>query len=375
MNTVFHDPQGIFSLGDLTTEDMQRLVDRSCALYSDINAHDLPLRGSLAGLLFTKTSTRTRTAFTAGVSKLGGTAFAYGPNDLQTNTGESLADTSRVFGSMLDVLVTRTSGPLEEMRMISRYGGLPVINAMAAEEHPTQGICDLAMIKAALGAVDGVRLLYIGEGNNTAVALAHGLSHFPGCEATFLTPHGYGLPPGTLAAASRRGAAAGSAFTELHSMSELPGKVDVVYTTRWQTTGTSKPDPSWRQAFRPFFVTAELMERWPDSVFMHDLPANRGEEVSAEVLDGPRSLAWSQVRMKLTSAMAVLEWTLGAARKSADTYPPDVDPAGELSGTDRDRPTSRNPAAGQTGRPSGPRGAAGGRGNHRGSKGPEIRAL
>ena len=300
MNTVIHDPQGIFSLGELSSEDTQRMVDRSCELYSDINAHDLPLQGSLAGLLFTKTSTRTRTAFTAG---------------------ESLADTSRVFGTMLDVLITRTSGPLEEMRMISQYGGIPVINAMAAEEHPTQGICDLAMIKVALGTVDGVRLLYIGEGNNTAVALAHGLSHNSSCKATFLTPHGYGLPPGTLSAASRRGAAAGSSFAELHSMSELPGKADIVYTTRWQTTGTSKADPSWRQAFRPFFVTAELMERWPDSWFMHDLPANRGEEVSAEVLDGPRSLAWSQVRMKLTSAMAMLEWTVGPADPQAGKTP------------------------------------------------------
>jgi ornithine carbamoyltransferase len=310
MDTASRDSQGIFSLADLSSADMQRMVDRSCALYSDINAHDLPLQGLLAGLLFTKTSTRTRTAFTAGVIKLGGTPIGYGPDDLQTNTGESLADTGRVLGSMLDVLIARTSGPAEEMRMISRYGGIPVINAMAAEEHPTQGICDLAMIKVMRGTVDGVRLLYIGEGNNTAVALAHGLSHYSSCAAIFLTPHGYGLPPDTLSVASRRGAAAGSTFTELHSMSELPGKADVVYTTRWQTTGTSKADPYWRQAFRPFFVTAELMERWPGSWFMHDLPANRGEEVSSEVLDGPRSLAWSQVRMKLTSAMAVLEWTL-----------------------------------------------------------------
>jgi ornithine carbamoyltransferase len=308
VSTAINGSHGIFSLGDLSVEDMHRMVDRSGALYADINAHDLPLRGSLAGLLFTKTSTRTRTAFTAGVIRLGGTPVTYGPNDLQTNTGESLADTSRVLGAMLDLLITRTSGPVEEMRMFSRHGGIPVINAMAAEEHPTQGICDVAMIKVVRGAVDGVRLLYIGEGNNTAVALAHGLAHYPACTTTFLTPPGYGLPPGVLPAASRRGAAVGSSFAELHSMSELPDKVDIVYTTRWQTTGTAKADPSWRQAFRPFFVTTELMERWPDCWFMHDLPANRGEEVSAEVLDGPRSLAWSQVRMKLTSAMAVLEF-------------------------------------------------------------------
>lgn len=307
------EPCGIFSLADLSTDVMRRLTERSGELYLDPRAHDHPLDRATVGILFTKTSTRTRTAFTAGTVALGGAPITFGPHDLQTNTGESLTDTARILGAMLDLLVARTSGPLEEMRLMSAHGRLPVINAMAQEEHPTQGICDLATIGLALGAVDGAAVLYIGEGNNTATALAHGLAHYSGCTATFVTPPGYGLPAQVMRGAVRRGAANRTSFTEVHSMSELPDQADIVYSSRWQTTGTSKADPAWREVFRPFFIDSVLMKRWPAAWFMHDLPANRGEEVAGEVLDGPQSIAWAQARMKLSSAMAALEW---AAQKS-----------------------------------------------------------
>lgn len=264
------------------------------------------------GILFTKTSTRTRTAFTVGTAKLGGTAVAYGPDDLQLVTGESLADTGRVLGSMLDALVIRTAGPQAQLVELASVAGIPLINAMTAEEHPTQGLCDLATL-AAHGLLPGVRLLYVGEGNNTAVALAYGLALIDGAEVTFATPPGYGLPAGVLASArarAQRMGVTGAVLREMHTMEQLPSEIDVVYTTRWQTTGTSKADSNWRNVFNPFTVTADLMALWPDAWFMHDLPAHRGEEVAGEVLDGPRSLAWSQARMKLYSAMAVLEWAV-----------------------------------------------------------------
>ncbi len=265
----------------------------------------------MVGVLFTHTSTRTRTAFQTGTVRLGGTPVAYGPHDLQLNTGESVADTGRVFGAMLDLLVARTAGPLDELRELSRTGHLPVINAMAAEEHPTQGVCDLAALTLAFGDLSGIRLLYVGEGNNTATALAHGTATVPGAHATFATPPGYGLPEDTLARAQKTAEATGAVLTEVHDPAHAPSDTDVVYTTRWQTTGTSKPDVSWREVFRPFHVDSEFMLRWPHALFLHDLPAHRGDEVAGEVLDGPRSLAWTQATMKLPSAMAVLEHTVG----------------------------------------------------------------
>ncbi|MEU1627622.1 ornithine carbamoyltransferase [Streptomyces sp. NPDC020096] len=299
---------GLFSLADLEPATVTRLAARSTELFDDREAHDRPLSDHVIGVLFTRTSTRTRTAFTVGTVRLGGTPVTYGPDDLQLNTGESLPDTGRVLGAMLDTLVARTAGPLTELRVLSQYGQLPTVNAMATEEHPTQGICDLATLLLRFGDLSGVRLLYVGEGNNTAVALAHGLSAVPGARITFACPRGYGLPDEELARAAKRAAWSGAHLDQLHDLDHLPHEVDVVYTTRWQTTGTTKQDPAWREAFRPFHVNQAFVNRWPDAWFMHDLPAHRGDEVSPAVLDGPRSLAWTQAAMKLPSAMAVLEW-------------------------------------------------------------------
>ncbi|MER0481224.1 ornithine carbamoyltransferase [Streptomyces sp. Edi2] len=303
--------QGVFSLGELSRSEVRQLVRRSADFYRDIGAHRSPLSGRVAGILFTKTSTRTRTAFTTAAIRLGASPVTFGPHDLQTNTGESITDTGRILGSMLDLLVARTAGPLDELRELSRHGGIPVVNAMAAEEHPTQGICDLATISMCRGGVDGARIVYLGEGNNTATALAQGIAHFSGCQVTFATPEGYGLPAAALESAAKRAAELGTTLTQVHSTRELPHEADFVYTTRWQTTGTAKPDADWREKFLPFYVDDALMDRWPQARFLHDLPAHRGEEVAGSVLDGDRSVAWGQARMKLTSAMSTLEWLAG----------------------------------------------------------------
>lgn len=302
--------QGLFSLAEIDDAALSRLVHRSVALSVDSQDHVRPLAERIIGLLFMRTSTRTRTAFTAAAVRLGGTPLAFGPADLQTNTGESIQDTGRVLGAMLDAIVIRTAGPVQEMRDLSCWGRVPVVNAMSAEEHPTQGICDLATMQLQFGALDGLSLLYIGEGNSTATALAHGLARMPGAQTTFVTPAGFGLPTQVALTASACARRHGGSLTELSSMAELPTDVDVVYTSRWQTTGSTKADAGWREAFRPFHVDDALMRRWPAAWFLHDLPAHRGEEVSGSVLDGPRSLAWTQATMKLSSAMAVLEQTL-----------------------------------------------------------------
>ncbi|MFJ9107688.1 ornithine carbamoyltransferase [Streptomyces sp. NPDC102283] len=302
------DPRGLYTLAELDDHSIQHLVRRTVELHVDRRAHTRPLSGLVTGLLFTRTSTRTRTAFTAGTIRLGGTPIAFGPTDLQTATGESLADTGRMLAGMLDLLVVRTAGPMHELRELSDGGTLPVVNAMSAEEHPTQGLADLATLIHHFGALDGIRVLYVGEGNNTAVALARVLSRQSGCHAVFATPPGYGLPSDVLAETAAAAVRCGGSVTEVHDPAAVRDDVHAVYTSRWQTTGSSKPDPYWRDAFRPFHVDADLMARWPGAMFLHDLPAHRGEEVSGEVLDGKSSLAWTQARLKAAGAMAVLEW-------------------------------------------------------------------
>lgn len=301
---------GLFSLGDVDPPELHHLVERSTELFRDLDAHDRPLADTDIGVLFLVTSTRTRTAFSVGARRLGASIMSYGPRDLQLNTGESLQDTGRILGSMLSGLVARTAGPLSELRELSRHGHFPVVNAMATEEHPTQGVCDLATMRLHLGELAGVRVLYIGEGNNTAVALAHGLATISGSTLILATPPGYGIVEQDSEAAQTAANRVGAKIVTVGSMDDLPTEVDIVYTTRWQTTGTTKSDPGWRDAFRPFHVNDELLARWPAALFMHDLPAHRGEEVSGTVLDGKRSIAWSQAAMKLASAMAILEWCM-----------------------------------------------------------------
>ncbi len=268
------------------------------------------LRGRVVAIYFRKTSTRTRTAFSSAALRLGAQILTYGPNDLQLGTGETHLDTGRVLSTMVDALVARTAGDPQELRDLAAQGRMPVINAMTEDEHPTQAIADLATMLRHCGRIENLRVLYLGEGNNSAAALALALSRFPGTELHLRTPAGYGLAEDKLERARRHARSSGGVIEEGHDPSVLPDEVDLVYTTRWETTGTTKPDPEWKEGFRPFQVNQKLMDRWPDARFLHDLPAHRGEEVTAEVLDGPASLAFSQAANKYHTALAILEWCL-----------------------------------------------------------------
>jgi ornithine carbamoyltransferase len=302
-------PRHVISLRELGDADIDWIVQRGVDFAAD-TAPRGTLQGRVVGIYFSRTSTRTRTSFTVGALRLGAQVVAYGPADLQLNTGESLEDTARVLGGMLDGLVVRTAGPPEEMHTFAAHCP-SVVNAMSADEHPTQALADLTSMSVAFGGVKGLRVLYVGEGNNTAAALALALPRFAGTELDLRTPPGYGLDPALLAEAGALTGRYGSRIGQRHDLDGLPDEVDVVYTTRWQTTGTSKPDPGWRTVFAPFQVDQRLLDRYPSARFMHDLPAHRGEEVTAEVLDGPASIAFRQAQHKLHSAMAVLEWCLG----------------------------------------------------------------
>ncbi|MET7395816.1 ornithine carbamoyltransferase [Dactylosporangium sp. NPDC005572] len=296
----------VISLRDLGDDDLAWIVERGAKFANDPTSHGEPLRGRVIGVYFSRTSTRTRTAFTVAALRLGAKVIAYGPGDLQLNTGETLADTARVLGGMLDGIVVRTAGAPEELHTLAEHCPV-VINAMSADEHPTQGLADLTTLQVRFGRVEHLRTVYVGEGNNTAVALALALARFPGNHLQLRTPPGYGLDPAVLAEARSLAERTGGSVEERHDVADLPADADVVYTTRWQTTGTSKPDPRWREAFEPFRVDSALLDACPGAVFLHDLPAHRGEDVTAEVLDGPRSIAFTQARHKLHSAMAVLE--------------------------------------------------------------------
>jgi ornithine carbamoyltransferase len=300
----------LISIDDLTDDELRWIVERGAEFSRGAADDARSLSEAVVGVLFRKTSTRTRTAFSAGALRLGAKLITYGPDDLQLTTGESVEDTGAVLSGMLDVLVARTAGPEAELRAFAAQKRMSVINAMSAVEHPTQALTDLTTIVRHFGRVDGVRVLYLGEGNNTASALALALSRYPGTELHLRTPPGYGVEQRFLDRAAADARRSGAFVEQRHDLSALP-PADVVYTTRWQTTGTTKPTPDWRSAFAPFQVNEALMAACPGAAFMHDLPAHRGEEVTGAVLDGPTSIAFAQAENKYHSARAVLEWCVG----------------------------------------------------------------
>lgn len=306
----------LLSLSELGTENLTHLVESSVGFASGARSGEAPLEGKTVGIYFRKSSTRTRTSFTVGAMKLGADVIAYGPQDLQIVTGETLRDTSRVLSGYLEALVVRTNASMDEMMELASQEHMAVINAMSETEHPTQAVADFSVIQESLGRLQGVQILYMGEGNNTASALAYGVAQIPGMRLTLLTPEGYGLPAEILEQAGAMAAEHGSGIEQHHDLGRLPTNVDVVYTTRWQTMGVSKGDPNWKEKFRPYSVTPSLMARASKpsgTIFLHDLPAVRGDDVMDEVLDGPQSLAWRQARHKLFGAMAVLEWCVVGA--------------------------------------------------------------
>jgi ornithine carbamoyltransferase len=300
--------RSFISLTETTADDVTSIVERAVKLGGG-PARDTTLRERSVGVYFRRTSTRTRTAFTMAAARLGADVIAFGPSDLQLNTGESVPDTARVLGGYLDILVVRTNDEMAEMRAFADADGAPaVVNALTDDEHPTQAMADLATVREEFGTLAGLHLLYVGEGNSTARALVYATALTPGLALTVVTPPGYGLPDDVYERAARLGGGA-DRITGSHAIEDVR-EADAVYTSRWQQMGVSKADPAWLDAFTPYQVTDGLLDRVGHSrtVFLHDLPAVRGQEVTDEVLDGARSRAWRQAFHKMTAAMAVLEW-------------------------------------------------------------------
>lgn len=304
----------VLSVQQMGPEILTSLVDRALVIANGDHGNKRTLTGKVVGIYFRGTSTRTRTAFSVGATKLGADVISYGPNDLQISTGETIDDTARVLSNFLDALVVRTNDSVEEMKAMTVQNEMAIINAMSECEHPTQSIADLVTIKETFGRLNDIHVLYLGEGNNTAAALALAMAQIKGMRLTVATPEGYGLPESVMNRAAELSGPSGSVISQIHDLDELPTDVDVVYTARWQTMGVPKAEVGWEAKFAPYKVSTALMQRVSKSaktVFMHDLPAVRGGDVDDEVLDGPQSRAFRQAYHKMTSAMSVLEWSMG----------------------------------------------------------------
>ena len=299
----------LLTLADLTRDEIARLLERAIELKARHRQGivDRPLLGKTAGLLFDKASTRTRVAFEAAMAQMGGTAVFISARDTQLARDEAIADTARVLSGYLDALVIRTYAQ-QTVIDYARHGTIPVINALTDAFHPTQVLADLMTVAEVKGRYQDLHYCWIGDGNNMArswlnVAAVLGLNLALAC------PDNYRPPSDAVSLAAN---APGARITLDNDPGRAVAGADVVNTDVWASMGHEGQETERQAAFAGFTLDAALLGRAaPGAMVMHCLPAHRGEEISADVLEGPQSAVWQQAENKMHMAKAILEWLIG----------------------------------------------------------------
>lgn len=303
----------LISIHDLTAAD----VDQLFALAADLKAHPGRYRDALSGkilaMIFEKSSTRTRVSFEAGMTQLGGAAQFLSSRDIQIGRGEPIYDTARVLSRYVDGIMARTFAH-QTVTDLARYATIPVINGLTDLLHPCQVLADYFTMKEKFGKTAGLKLAYVGDGNNMAHSLMYGGPKV-GAHVAIATPPGYEPNAEVVANARADAGAAGTTILVTHSKEEAVAGAHVVYTDVWASMGQEAEQAKRVKDFAGWTVTDELMALADrDGVFMHCLPAHRGEEVAASVCDGPRSVIYDEAENRLHVQKAVMATLMGRAR-------------------------------------------------------------
>ncbi len=263
------------------------------------------LAGKVVGLLFEHPSTRTRVSFESAAMRLGADVLYMRPDELQLRRGEPIKDMARVLSGYLDALVYRTSDH-ETLVELAKHASMPIINALSNIEHPTQALSDLAAIEDAKGSLEGLKLAWVGDGNNVCHSLMLACATI-GVNMSIATPPNY-QPSAEIAQKTNELAQkSGSKIWFTDDPTEAVEGADVLYTDVWVSMGQDKEQTQRLMDFEGFQVNEELLSKAkPDAVVMHCLPAHRGQEITAEVLDGPKSIAWKEAEYKFHGAKGIL---------------------------------------------------------------------
>ncbi|MGQ0678511.1 MAG: ornithine carbamoyltransferase [Actinomycetota bacterium] len=302
------------SSDDVSAQEQAALINRAVDMKRNRAGRKL-LQGGSVGLLFEKPSTRTRIAFEAAVVELGGHPIVLRAGDLQLDRGESLEDTARVISSYLSALVIRTFGQ-DRIDAVAEAASIPVINALSDLEHPCQALTDVMTMSERFPDLSQVRLVYLGDGNNVchSLLLAGAKAGLGSIEAA--CPPGFEPIEPIIERAQAIGVQTGCRVSVSNDPQQAAAGARVLYTDVWTSMGQEPEQDQRRQAFRDYSLTPELLAGAAgDAIVMHCLPAHRGEEISAEVIDGSASVVWEQAANRLPVHKAVLEWLLTAGRK------------------------------------------------------------
>ena len=299
------------SLKDWSREDIELLFEESAAIKANPEHYATALSGRSLGMIFQKPSTRTRVSFEVGMYQLGGQALFLGSNDIQLHRGETIADTARVLSRYVHGIMARVYAH-QDILDLARHGSVPVINGLSDLLHPCQALADYFTLRERRGDLGGLKMAYVGDGNNVAHELMFGAVKL-GMQFAIGCPRGYQPNPLILKSALREAQKLGSPLPEVTSdpLEAVTG-ADAVYTDVWTSMGQEAESRERLAAFQGFQVTPEMMAAaGPDAVFMHCLPAHRGEEVAADVIDGPQSVVFDEAENRLHVQKAVLVTLMG----------------------------------------------------------------
>jgi len=292
------------AITDFTRDEIQRLFDLAKKMKAR-TYRDTPLSGKTLAMIFAKSSTRTRVSFEVGAYQLGGQALFLSSRDIQIGRGEPIPDTARVLSRYVDGIMIRTfdHGEVEEL---ARHATIPVINGLTDLTHPCQVLADIFTIREHLGGWDGKRIAWVGDGNNMANSWLEA-AEVLGFELRLACPEGFEPNRAKFEAAQKR-----AKVTVTEVPEEAVEGAHVVNTDVWASMGQEGEADARRNAFKGYTVDADLMKiADPKAIFMHCLPAHRGEEVTAEVIDGPQSRVWDEAENRLHVQKALLATLLG----------------------------------------------------------------
>ena len=295
------------SLHDFTTEEIYQILDLAAELKEKQKkgeTHHI-LKGKTLGMIFEKSSTRTRVSFEVGMYQLGGSALFLSNRDLQIGRGEPIRDTARVLSRYLDGIMIRTFEGAK-VEKLAEYASIPVINALTDEEHPCQVLADLQTIREHKGELKGLKMVYIGDGNNMVNSLMHGCAKV-GMDISVATPAGY-EPMASMVAEAREDAKAfGSKVEIMQDILAAAKDADVIYTDVWASMGQEDEAAKRQKAFRNYQVNAAVMAvAKPDAIVLHCLPAHRGEEITDEVIESKQSVVFDEAENRLHAQKAVM---------------------------------------------------------------------
>jgi ornithine carbamoyltransferase len=294
-------------LSEWSSDELRHLIELAVQLKQEWKAGGNPpiLKGKALAMIFQKPSLRTRVSFEMGMQHLGGHALMIGPDEIGLGKRESVADVARVISRYVQGVMARVFAH-DHVVQLAAHASVPVINGLSDDQHPCQAMADLLTIYEHYGRTEGLRVVYVGDGNNVAASLGQVAAHF-GMNFATATPPGFGLSEDTLSQISALASQHGGTVETFHDPVDAVRGADVIYTDTWVSMGQEVDTARKIEALRPYQVNADLLAGvGKQAIVMHCLPAHRGLELTDDVADGPQSVIFDQAENRLHAQKAIL---------------------------------------------------------------------